>query len=387
MKFFTSFGKGRLTSRLFVLLALSTTLFSCNNKGYTITGTVKGVADGKKITLETQQESLGIMIPVDTAMVENGKFVFEGKVEQPAVYQLSIEGEKAKSYFILEHGDINIDINKDSIFLNKISGTYNNEQLTEFSAQNLKIQKNITDFKRENGPKMVQARKDKDTATINKLMDEYLVVSKQTNDKLTIFRDNYIAKHPKSLISMLLIKDLSTAPLADIKKLSESFNSLDAELKDSKMGKSIAKKLEDMKSVKVGRRAPDFSAPDPTGKKISLNESIGRVTIIDFWASWCPNCRQENPNMVALYNEYHSKGLNIIGVSLDKDAADWKAAIAKDKLGWPQISNLKKWDDPIAASYGVEAIPASFVLNQYGVVVAKDLHGDELKKRIAEILK
>jgi thiol-disulfide isomerase/thioredoxin len=119
---------------------------------------------------------------------------------------------------------------------------------------------------------------------------------------------------------------------------------------------------------------------------ISLKESLGKITIVDFWASWCAPCRQENPNVVALYKEFHSKGLNIIGVSLDKDATKWKEAIAKDKLTWTQVSNLKFWDDPIAAQYKVEAIPATFILDASGKVIAKDLRGQELKSKIAALL-
>jgi thiol-disulfide isomerase/thioredoxin len=110
------------------------------------------------------------------------------------------------------------------------------------------------------------------------------------------------------------------------------------------------------------------------------------VTIVDFWASWCAPCRRENPNVVALYKELHSKGLNIIGVSLDKDAAKWKEAIAKDKLTWNQVSNLKFWDEPIAAQYEVEAIPATFILDASGKIVARDLRGDELRAKIIELL-
>lgn len=117
-----------------------------------------------------------------------------------------------------------------------------------------------------------------------------------------------------------------------------------------------------------------------------MKESLGKITIVDFWASWCAPCRQENPNVVALYKEFHSKGLNIIGVSLDKDAAKWKEAIAKDKLTWTQVSNLKFWDDPIAAQYNVEAIPATFILDASGKVIAKDLRGQELKSKIAALL-
>jgi thiol-disulfide isomerase/thioredoxin len=113
---------------------------------------------------------------------------------------------------------------------------------------------------------------------------------------------------------------------------------------------------------------------------------LGKVTVIDFWASWCGPCRAENPNVVALYNELHSKGLNIIGVSLDEDAAKWKAAIAKDKLSWIQVSNLKGWEDLIATAYEVDQIPATFILDAQGNIVAKNLSGEELKAKVKEIL-
>lgn len=136
----------------------------------------------------------------------------------------------------------------------------------------------------------------------------------------------------------------------------------------------------------MGVIAPDFKAPTPDGKLVSLKESLGKATLIDFWASWCPPCRQENPNVVVLYNEFHSKGLNIISVSLDEVAAKWKGAIAQDKLTWTQVSNLKEMKDPIALQYGVSQIPTTFLLDATGKVVAIDIRDENLKAKIKELL-
>jgi len=119
---------------------------------------------------------------------------------------------------------------------------------------------------------------------------------------------------------------------------------------------------------------------------VSLNKSLGKVTLIDFWASWCAPCREENPKVVALYKEFHNKGLNIISVSLDNDADKWKAAIAKDQLSWTQVSNLKEMQDPIALQYNVTQIPTTFLLDPKGKVVAIEIYGDELKAKIKELL-
>jgi len=113
---------------------------------------------------------------------------------------------------------------------------------------------------------------------------------------------------------------------------------------------------------------------------------LGKVTLVDFWAAWCKPCRLENPNVVAVYKKYHDKGLNIVGVSLDKSADDWKKAIQDDGLTWNHVSHIKYFQDPIARLYNVDAIPAAFLLDENGVIIAKNLRGTELEAKVAELL-
>ena len=141
-----------------------------------------------------------------------------------------------------------------------------------------------------------------------------------------------------------------------------------------------------MGRIDVGSEAVSFAAPSPDGTNISLKDAMGKLTIIDFWASWCKPCRIENPNVVRVFNKYHDKGLNIIGVSLDRDKNKWLEAIAADDLQWSHVSNLQFWQEPIAKLYGVRSIPATFLLDENGKIIAKNLRGAALETKIAELL-
>ncbi len=388
------------------MLSAAVVLFSCSKVGkdeYIISGTATGIENGKTIILETQDANGMGLIAVDTVKVENGKFEIKGKVTEPSFYTLQLEAATGKpAYgkvpFILESGEIAIVINKDSINKSKISGTYNNDEYVKFNEDLIKVQKKLIDFQTKNTELMNTAQQSNDTAVINRLMEEFSGIQKEVGEASKIKYVTYAETHPKSFISALIIQGMLNDPSADAAKTEKLYNSLEESVKNTKPGKAIKTKLTEMKTPTAGATAPspapsadpkwraDFSGPNPDGKTITLKESLGKVTIVDFWASWCAPCRVENPNVVAIYKELHSKGLNIIGVSLDKDAAKWKEAIAKDKLTWNQVSHLKFWDEPIAKQYNVESIPATFILDASGKIVARDLRGDELRAKIIELL-
>ncbi len=367
-----------------LLLAGLATLASCKKEGsYTIDGKVKGIEDGKQVFLERQDDSLGV-VQVDTAKIANEEFKFQGVAVEPGLYSVRFNDINGKAFFIVEEGDIKLEIDKDSLFKSKMSGTYNNDQFREFNGKGLVIQRKIVAFKRDNQTKMMEAGQAQDTVTMKRIQGEYQTLMDQMREQAVA----YIKEHPKAIVSALLVQSFFQEFEPDMKQIEELYNGLDPEVKKTKVGKKIAKTLKEMKVVDVGKKAPEFSAPNPEGQVVSLTQSLGKVTIIDFWASWCGPCRAENPNIVAIYNDFHDKGLNVISVSLDKPgAADkWKDAIAKDGMSWTQVSNLKEWEDPIAKMYSVTAIPKMFVLNEYGVVVAKDLRGDDLRKKIETLL-
>ena len=383
--------------KIILLLSASVVLFSCNKTSYTISGTAKGIENGKTIILESQDDKLGV-IAIDTVKVENGKFEIEGKTTEPSFHTLQVEGVQGKVPLILENGDIKVVINKDSIHKSKVSGTYNNDEYVKFNDEITLVQKRLIDFQTKNMQAMNAAQQSKDTIVINSLMKEFTKIQEEVGVASKAKYVTYAETHPKAFISALIIQGMLNDPTADVAKSEKLYNSLEESLKKTKPGIAIKAKLAELKTPAVGAApvapAPaaeakwrtDFSGPNPQGKVISLKENLGKVTIVDFWASWCGPCRQENPNVVAIYKELHSKGLNIIGVSLDKDAKAWKDAIAKDKLTWNHVSNLKFWDEPIAAQYKVESIPATFILDASGNVVAKDLRGDALRAKVIELL-
>ncbi|MDH4404258.1 MAG: TlpA disulfide reductase family protein [Flavobacterium sp.] len=381
--------------RILMLLTVLTVIISCNKAGkneYIVSGTVKGIADGKTVVLEKQDE-MGQFIPMDTVKVKDGKFMMKGSAKEPEIMLIQVEAIQGKVPFVLENGNIDIIVDKDSLQKSKFSGTFNNDVFSKFNDDLTKfqkeLQKKLMTFQNANMAKMKAAEQAKDTIVINKLMKEYQGMQKEGME----FYIKFAEVNPKALLSALIVDSMLNDPTLDVARAKKIYASFSPELKNYKPGKSIKTKLDKIgkpvtvaAAANVGSVAPDFTAKNPEGKSISLKQSLGKVTIVDFWASWCKPCRVENPNVVALYAKYHFKGLNILSVSLDKEASAWKDAIAKDNLTWNHVSNLKEFEDPIALQYGINAIPTVFVLDAKGIIIAKDIRGEELNAKIASLL-
>jgi peroxiredoxin len=364
---------------LTILLAIIT-LASCTTpkeNEFIVNATVEGLADSTQVFLNKSGEDKRPKT-VDTAVVTNGKFTFKGISKKPEMYVINIDKIRGFIPFIAEEGKITITSYKDSLNAAKISGTLNNDILQEFNDKTNEYRKKSMSFRND----MRKAQIAKDTATLLALRDEAFEIQEEAKE----FEYNFALENADSYIAVLLLQNFFYQQGQPTEKIQKLYDKLPENLKQSKEVKEIVPLLENVLKVSVGKKAPNFSGPTPTGETLALNDVKGKVTIIDFWAAWCKPCRAENPNVVKIYEKYQDKGLSIVGVSLDRTAEAWKKAIEEDKLPWHQVSNLKYWQEPIAQQYNVRSIPATFILDESGTIVAKDLRGEALEKKIAELL-
>jgi hypothetical protein len=227
-----------------IVIALSAFVMSCTGiigNGFKISGEIKGLPDGTNVFLEKQNTAPAMgVVTVDTVQVKDGKFTFEGKAEEPEIHSIRFDKTQGGFIVVVEKGDINAVINKDSIQLAKVSGTFNNEELGKYNAEMMKIQKRMMAFQTKNMPAMQAASEKKDTVVINKLRKEYTAFQ----EEFTTSNYKYIENNPKSFLSVLLVEGMFNDPQAKVEKIKKYYDSLDSEVKGTKPGKSIQTKLD-----------------------------------------------------------------------------------------------------------------------------------------------
>ncbi|WP_417369226.1 redoxin domain-containing protein [Flavobacterium beibuense] len=357
---------------------------------FKIVGTVSSDFNGQKVFLAKSIND-DVMSKLDSTIVKNGKFTFNGVADKPEQRLIYFEEKLMDGQIAIyaEKGNITINVNAEDIPKSVVGGTLNNNALAKLNVMLIEVGEKEEAFKNEHMDNFSKAKSEGDTETQNRIIQEYSKLTKENNKNYIAF----IEENPNSLICAELFPVILKDQDVKAKDLKPIYDKMGPAPKATEMGQKVETYLNQMlanekamEATEVGKTAPDFSASTPNGKTLSLNQAKGKVTIIDFWASWCGPCRKENPNVVAMYNELHDKGLNIIGVSLDKDDAKWKGAIEKDNLTWQHISNLQGWDEPIAVQYGVTSIPATVILDKNGVIVARNLRGEELKAKVKELL-
>ena len=314
----------------------------------------------------------------DTANVlQDGSFSFEGKVKEPSVYRISLTDQNMM-LFMLDNKDIQVEA--DAKDLRKTYAVKGSEEAELFKSLTDKLDK------MQASAMQLQERFTKANEAGNedsaRFIQERFMQLQKANGKII---KQFIKEHNKTAVSVFATLNLLN-PETDFGFADSMAAVFNKNLPESQYTKALVKRLEPLKTLAVGKAAPDITLPTPDGKSLSLSSLKGKYVLVDFWASWCGPCRQENPNVVRMYNKYKDKGFEIFGVSLDESKDKWLGAIQKDQLTWQHVSDLKGWQSAAAQLYNIQAIPQTVLLDKEGKIIARNLRGPALEAKVAELL-
>jgi peroxiredoxin len=338
---------------------------------------------------------LGSNKVLDSAQAVNGAFEFKGDLIYPSLAILIIDykgvgsakmdvgANTDKLVFYLDKGKTDIQ-SPDSAYKAKILGSPINDQYQKLLAINQEA------GNRTNKLMTDAVKSTSDPANANKAVDQ-----NELQAKLKVIQTDYhnalkafIQANPDSYLSLLTIGTLG-GPSPDPNELEPLLDGLSKDLRETETARSLRNALESLKVTAIGAVAPDFEQTDTLGHPVKLSSFKGKYVLLDFWASWCGPCRQENPNVVKAFNRFKNKNFTIIGVSLDRreSAFAWLEAIKSDHLGgWTQLSDLKFWNNAVAQLYFVQSIPKNFLIDPAGKIIAQDLRGDDLETELEKVL-
>ncbi|MDB4582270.1 AhpC/TSA family protein [Draconibacterium sp.] len=359
----------------YFILILSVALFACSQqKGYKINVNLEG-AEGQ-ILLEKRGATA--WIPIDTADVIEGVAVLEGEVEIPGDYYLSVLGQRAKALVFVENAKINVTGKADSIYLAEITGSVTHDEYKVVDNKMKEISEEYMALYQESRTATAAG----DNAKAEELMDK---VNELYESTITV-QEDFVKENPASYVAPYFLLRIQYGKEAD--ELEALVSGLDPKLDSVQSIIDLKELIKKLKTVAIGQIAPDFTQNDPDGNPVRFSDiySKNELTLLDFWAAWCGPCRGENPNVVAVYNDYKDKGFSVFGVSLDREKEAWLKAIKDDNLTWTHVSDLSYWDNAAAKLYAVSGIPHSILVDKNGKIIAKNKREDELREAVSSFL-